>query len=68
MKRTSPERLEELLRVEYLAMSLVQKLRNMESPMNDFLATASAFGVDYTGPNFAEELDDLFHALKGETN
>jgi len=51
-------------RIEYLAMNLVQKLREMESPMMHFTATAAGFGVEYKGPNFLEELYDLTEALK----
>ena len=63
--RTTNTTIDRLSRVEYLAMNLVQKLREMESPMMHFTAEASAFGVEYKGPNFLEELYDLTEALKG---
>jgi hypothetical protein len=50
-----------LHRIEYLAMNLVQKLREMETPWMHY---AAASGVEYTGPNFRQELFDLTEALK----
>lgn len=55
---------DQLSRVRYLAMNLAQKLREMETPMMHFTATAAGFGVEYKGPNFLEELYDLTEALK----
>ena len=59
------ESIERLERVEYLAEVLVQKLRDMRHPMEDFFAQAYGFGLEYTGPDCDAELDDLFYALKG---
>jgi hypothetical protein len=50
--------------IEYLSMNLVQKLREMEPIVNDFLAEASAFGSEYDGPNCREELYELTETLK----
>lgn len=63
--RTDLTDLNHLHRVEYLAMNLVQKLREMETPWMHFAAEASSrYGLDYQGPNFREELADLTQALK----
>lgn len=60
--RTHPE--DRAHRIEYLAMNLVQKLREMEVPMMHFTANAAGFGVEYKGPIFLEELFDLTEVLK----
>jgi len=65
MKKNKQEfSIERLTEIEYLATNLVQKLRVMKPEMDDFVATASAFGVEYDGPDYSIELGELVEALK----